>query len=457
MAKKMYDILPPQKKKKAETGIKYSMNGKKPRSARKTEKVEKIAKIEKTEKKPIRAERPQAAERVSTGTGKIFSMKNILIATGVLAVILCGVFYFKLQKVDVEILMKTETVSFEDKITADASKTNVVSEDKIIPAEYIEEVKDETQEFSATGKTASEGKAKGSITVYNKYTPVSPLTLKVGTHFLSDSGKYFISTSRIVIPAAKIQSGKTIPGSVEVEVVATEAGEDYNIKASNFSVPKLTGTAYYYSVYAESKEAMVGGFSEPKVQVTADDLKNANSDLTVKLLSDVETSLKNKISANPDYILLDGAILKSVVETSASAKQGAIIEKFNQTAKVKASALVIKKSDLEAFAKEFILSQISDSKTVLNESLAFDYSLDNIDAKNNTMTVNLKFTGKGYLSVDQNKLISLFKKRSAGEIKETINNNLGEEAAKIEVKFWPFWTMKAPYDTNKIKIILSFE
>ena len=73
------------------------------------------------------------------------------------------------------------------------------------------------------------------------------------------------------------------------------------------------------------------------------------------------------------------------------------------------------------------------------------------------MVLNFNFSAESYKSVDKNDLISLFREKSANEIKDVIDSNLGEELERSEVKFWPFWTRKAPRDKNKINLELMFE
>ena len=138
-----------------------------------------------------------------------FPLKEVLAGSGILVLILAGILYFKLQKADVKIWPKTEVLSFKEQVLADNSVDLINSNSKTIPAQYFEEEKDLWQEFPATGNASNDGKAGGTITIYNNYSPAGALTLKTGTHFLSDSGKYFITLQKVVIPAAKKQNNKT--------------------------------------------------------------------------------------------------------------------------------------------------------------------------------------------------------------------------------------------------------
>lgn len=430
MAKKMFDILPPDLAKKIEKGIES---------------------LGKEDKKTNRNKKHRGKNQKE----RRFPLREVLVGSGVLLLIVAGILYFKLQKAEVLIWPKTEILSFKEQISADDSIESVDIAGNIIPVKYFEEEKELWQEFSATGNASNEGRAEGTIVVYNNYSPASPITLKSGTHFLSDSGKYFVALSKIVIPAAKKQGSKTVPGSVEVKVQAIEGGESYNIKASKFSVPKLAGTSYYYSVYAESSEPMTGGFSTEIKKVTESDIQNAKDVVTKKLLDDTYNSLLSKIPE--EYIVLEGAVTAEITEAESAVKADSVIDKFNYQAKAKARALAFKKSDIEELLKEYIASNIPDSRELLENSLDIQYTPQTVDINEGKMVLELEFSVKTYQSIDKNDFISLFRDKSSDQIKELINSRLGSEVSSIEVNFWPFWTTKAPKDKNKINLDLKFE
>jgi len=426
MSKKIYDILPPKLINKVEDTLKdLSGAAKKKKSHRKT--------VQERHKK-----RP-------------FPSKEILIG-GLVIVFLLGIyFYNKLPRVDIQIWPKTDNLTLQEKITADKAIDNIDLLGKIIPAQYIEQVEDSWQEFPATGIVPNDSKASGTIRIYNKISPSAPLTLKTGTHFLSDSGKYFVTLEKITIPGSQ----KKVPGSIEAKVQAKESGADYNIGPSKFSVPKLSGTDYYYSIWAESDKAMVGGYTGSLKKVTKDDISKAEGALTKKLLSQAENSLKNKLSQ--DDILLDGAISREVIEASSNIKTDSIIDKFNQSAKVKVSALVFKKQDLEKLAKDNILSQLSEDKSFLESSLNLTHNLDVVDLKDGKGKINLQISAKTYYDIDNNNLVDSVSKKSAGGIKEVIDEKYGDKISDIKINFWPLWVNKAPKNKNRIRINLIFE
>lgn len=398
----------------------------------------------------------------SSGKKRRPKLVGVLVFLGVFLVLVAVYFYFSLASVSIDIWPVTEAVSFEQKIILDESLTEVdwstlpADEDKNLPAQFIEEEKESWQEFVATGSSSKEGVAQGTIRVYNKYSPAAPITLVAKTRFLSDSGKLFRSVSKINLPAAQIKSGKVTPSWVDVEVIAVGSGEDYNIGPATFSLPGLSGTAYYYSIYGESAESMSGGYESALKVVTADDIDAAKDDLTQNLFTDIESALQNKASSS-GLVLFSNAIDKSVIESSCSVKTGAEVEKFNCSAKVNAKALVAKEADLERLARDYILSQVPDSKTILEKTLVLTYNPELVDLKAGTISLNLAISCNIYSSINIQTLSLDFMGRNSSQISDVIYSKLGQEISRIKIDFWPFWVKKAPNDQSKIKVQLNFD
>lgn len=428
MAKKMYDIVPPKVAKKLQTAVKN---------------------LEKGSPKRKRAARVIKPEPVFMP--RAFPKKELFIGGAVVVLLLAVYFYGGLARATVEISPKTETLSFQEKVSADTSYENVNLLKKVIPARILVEEKQGSDSFPATGNASNEGRATGTIKVYNKISPAAPLTLKVGTHFLSDGGKYFVSLSRIVVPASK----GGVAGSIEVRVQAEESGDGHNIGPSNFSVPGLAGTAYYYSIWAESKTGMSGGYSGSVKKVTAGDLSSAKTVLTTRLLGDAETELRQHISQ--DEVVLDGAFAKTVAHAVADAKEGAVVNSFNETASVKVSALVFKKADIQKFAKLDAQAKLEESSQLLEESLDINYTQDTIDMQAGIAKMNLRVSATSHAFIDNAVFIDSLAQKTAGQIQEIIIQHYGADALSVKVKFWPFWVTKAPKDKNKVKIKLNFE
>ena len=425
MSKKIYDIKPPKVAHKVEKELKEFLGQ------------------EKT-KKPVRRKKEKKSIWLPVSAGAL------------IVVVLIGVYlFFKLPKATITIWPKLDTLSFQQTIVADKTADLVDIANSIVPAQYFETTKANSQDFPATGNATNGGQATGTITIYNKFDPPTPFTFKAGTHFMSDSGKLFVALQKIVIPAAKKSGSKITPGSVQVKVQAVEGGEGYNIAPSNFSIPGLKGTSYYYSVYATSASAMTGGYSGKVKKVTDDDIQGAKDVLTKKTTDDAMADLKKQIPS--DYILLDNATSSITTVASTPTKSGTVADSFKYSITIKASALAFKKSDLDQFAKNYITSKIPDGKTLLDSSFKTNYSATTVDVSGGKATLNLDFSSGVYQNIDKNSTaLSLFGE-NADQINKTINNSMGENVSKIKINFWPFWVTAVPNNQKSVNIDLKFQ
>ena len=438
MAKKIYDIKPPKVAKKVENTIK-----------------EISSPVVSSRKLKNGHAKSHLRREGHSKVKNIFTKKNFWIASSAFVLIVAIYLYNSLQSATIEISPVMQNLSFQNKIIADMSVKSIDLNSNLIPADYIEVEKDGQQEFKATGTSSTDSKATGTITVYNKYDPATPISLVKGTHFLSDSGKYFVTLNKVSIPAAKYQEGKIVPGSASVKVQAEGVGSDYNIGSSKFSVPKLSGTAYYYSTWAESSSKMVGGSTGKVKKVTQDDLESAKDALTKKLFEDAENSIKGTLSE--DDVMFKESTSKDIVSANSSDEANSTVDSFVETAKVKVSMLVFNKNDLNQFVKDYISSKLKEGESLLEESIKIDYSLDTIDTQKGREGINLNVSYQAYNSIDQNYLLSSFKGKSSVEIKDIIDQNYGGNISQIKVRLWPFWTTKAPNGENKTKIKLNFQ
>jgi len=426
MPKKIYDIRPPRVARKTENSIKEFL---------KDDKKKKRPSRKKKEGRPI--------------------WVPVFYVAGAVVLVVAIYLFFELPKADIQIWPKVDTLSYQQTIIADKSADLIDTTKMVIPAQYFEANKTNSQDFPATGSASNDGQASGTITVYNKFDPPTPFTFKAGTHFMSDSGKLFVALQKIVIPAAKKSGSKITPGSVQIQVQAVEAGTDYNIAPSNFSVPGLKGTADYYSIYATSTSAMSGGYTGKVKKITDDDIQGAKDVLGDKTISDATAALKAQIPA--DEILLGTALFSNITSASTTAKAGTVADSFTYQVTAKARALVFKKSDLEQFAKNYIISQVPEGKAILDNSFKMDYSATTIDVSGGKATINLTFSSGVYQNIDKNSLTLSLIGENENQIKETINSSLGDQISNVRVNFWPFWVFSAPNNQNKINVELKFQ
>ncbi|OGZ17402.1 MAG: hypothetical protein A2Z78_00635 [Candidatus Nealsonbacteria bacterium RBG_13_36_15] len=348
-------------------------------------------------------------------------------------------FYFVSQKTEIIIWPETQKVSFEEKITVDLETGEVKLATNTIPGNIIKEEQSVTQEFSSSGKGLKETKAEGTIRVYNNYHLNQ--TLVANTRFQPPSERvlYFRTTRQITVPAKSY---------IDVEVVADKPGEEYNIGPSTFSVPGLAGLPQYTFVYGKSSQSMGGGSKGDMPEVTQQDLEKAENALEEKLLTAVNNSLKDKISE--DVIILEEATKKDFSESVFSAKAGEGKTSFSGEKRLSFTALFFKNSDLERFAKEYILSQISKDQEINLKSLKVNYSLGAADVESGKIILNLNCSADVYFKIEEND----FKRELAGNLLPEAQNFLNNDPRinKFKLDLRPFWINRIPQNVERIKI-----
>lgn len=428
MPKKIFDIVPPEKigKDKKPVEQKFEEKISEPKDIEEIkERAEVIAARTKIKKKDF---------KIGWILTPIFLALLIFIAT-------------QISKAEIEIWPKTELVSFETKLTIDTNANEIDFSYKIIPAQVFESQKVLYEEFQATGKTLK--KAEGVIRLYNSFSTKSETWLQ-GTRFVSSEGKLFKSKDKIIVPGAELKDGKIIPRYVDVDVIAAESGEEYNIEPSHFSIYVFRGTPRYTKFYGESLESMTGGGDS--AQVTEQDLESAEELLVQKAKIACEDDLKNKIS--DDLIFLGDILETEILEKFSLTKVGDETEEFSFKVKAKSKTLLFEKKDIENYIKEIVLAQDSKEKSLYQESLKIDYTPQTIDFDTGKAVISLNVSVEVYTRIN----LDILKKELIGKslVGTTIFLEDQPEITKVKVEFWPFWVKNIPKNVEKINVHYSF-
>lgn len=366
-----------------------------------------------------------------------------------IAFIFLGVFiHITFSKAEIEIWPEKELLSFEDNITINLNTKDSDFSNKIISGEIMEEEKEIVQEFSATGSVSK--KAKGIARVYNAYSTSSQV-LVATTRFVSASGKLFRTPKKIVIPGGHYEKGKLVPGQIDVEIIADQPGEDYNIEPTTFSIPGFAGSSKFTFFYAKSFSPMAGGGIV--AQVTEADLENAEKALLDSLKKETKKTLLLK--AEPEYYLLEKTLKQEIIESSSSIQAETEAERFNYKVKLKSKALTFKKQNLRDFVKNTISSQISADKKLHNESVQISYSIQTINSEASKVNLSLDFSANIYPALDILAFKDALSDKLFDEAKVLLENQ--QEITAFQIELWPFWLKKIPKDTEKIDIEIKLD
>ena len=359
--------------------------------------------------------------------------------------------FFMDSRAEVIIYPKTESISGEEIIMANLKQGIVNLESKIIPAVVFSSIENYSDNYNATGKTDKDIKTKGTIRVFNKLNPVKSLTLIKGTRFLNETGNLiYRSTSAITVPQGKTIDGKFTPGYIDIEIEADEAGEKYNINSGTFSVPGLSGSEYYSSIWAETINPLVGGFKSEVSVVLAKDLEKAQNDFKEKFLERNQEDLKNSIPEN--YIIIDKYFSSEFENIVLGSKMGEEVASFAVSGRVKTEVITFRKEDIEMILNKSLKEKTSEIKEIAPSSLNYEFIENTLKGEN--IELKISFRGDVYWLPDNSFLLQSILGKDMNYSLSLLQNIPEIERAQINLK--PFFKTNNPNKRENVEIKLKF-
>ncbi len=355
---------------------------------------------------------------------------------------------FVLPEAKVDIFLKTERVANNFEFIVDK---NIIEPDiqlNRLPANTIEVISKESSEFPATGKKQLNEKASGIITVYNEYSTGQQL-LVANTRFFSKEGKIFRVKKNITIPGFTKPKDEIIPGTVEVEVFAEEAGESYNIKPTSFTVPAFQemGSPKYFGIYARSTVAMSGGSTREVLVLSEADISRAKKVLLESLKKKNTLGIENEIGANDKFI--SDTREDEIMEVGLSNKVGEQTEKAVITIELASKILTVKQNDINILVNHNFDAELSGEMELVSESKKMEYGDSYLNADGNIIfPVYVEQEVVRTIDTDQIKRDIINKNES--ELRTFFSEIEGIET--VNISFWPFWVKNVPQSVKKIRI-----
>jgi len=371
-------------------------------------------------------------------------------------IILISLAYVFLPKATITIFAKTKIQSLDAEMKADTKAESADFDKKIIPAKAISVSEEISRNFDSTGnKSASSRKARGMITIYNEYSSANQ-PLVATTRFVSEDGKLFRLINGITVPGLTKEGTEIKPGAIEAEVTADEAGEEFNIEPTKFTIPGFqgSGSEKYAKIYAKSFKTISGGAkgSETVRSVTDADISSAKS----KILAEFSSVLKQKIKeqAGQGYIILDEALSIGDPNYKVSNSTGEISDKFTVTLKISGSAIVFKETDLNSAIKNVLAKGMGNNYKIADDSIITEFGKSDADFENSALTLRLHATGKTVPDLN----LTDFKRGSLGKNSQELDIYLKTypDIARVEVDYWPtFISGRIPAYASRVDVVLD--
>ncbi len=364
-------------------------------------------------------------------------------------------FYLILPRSKIYISPATEKVSIDLKIRGD---TNVIAlEDggdsvgRVVPSQIFEKSLRVSKTAASRGEKDVREKATGVIKVYNSYSS-SPQTLVQTTRFVSESGKVFRTIATIVVPGAEVRDGEIVPSSTMVSVIAQDAGREYNIGPSTFSIPGFKGTPKYLAFYGKSEKSMGGGEIGKVKVISEDDYKNLEKQVTSELSSQSSTALLTLLPEG--FLIPQGAKYTGQIQIDSSGKVGDSAAEFTITGSVLTKAFAVRESDIKKMlANDFAARFPNMRRNVGKEEIIYEAIDSRFEKGILEMKVSLSHDASAI--IDKQKIIEGVRGKTEAEVRSFLSSFASIREARVT--FWPFWVSKIPDDLNKIEIIVEGE
>ena len=369
--------------------------------------------------------------------------KLVIIFIVVAVVIAILIIFLVLPKAEIIITSATEDTDSSFTVTLDADINEISVPEELVPATLEEEEYEAEETFEATGEKNVGERATGTVIIFNNYQ-TSSRTISP-TNFQTPSGLSFTSTKTVEVPGYVDERGSKIPGQAQVEVIADEPGEEYNIEPSRFAVVGL-GSKVEGRIYAESAKSFTGGTTENVTVVSADDITSAKNSLAEKAkdsLSEIFSSDDQSLVTLPDFATFE--------ETGSDSdkKEDEEAEEFKYTTKYKIKALFFDREVLTNYANAYLTSLMSDiMKRSTEMEIVFEGHDFDSEKEQAILDVDVKVIGRYEVDVDETKNIVAGKSFSGAQ------DDLERDPAiaEVEIKPWPFWVKKVPSSMGRIEV-----
>jgi len=302
-------------------------------------------------------------------------------------------------------------------------------------------------QVSSSGEVDVSRKATGQIVVFNE-TPRS-INLRDTTRFETSDGKVYQVADRITVPARTVVDGEEVPGSLEIIVAAENPGAEYNTGLSDFTLPGLSESSLFSSVYARSKTEISGGFVGKEKVVSEGDKRNAETNL--------ESSLREALFLEARAQVPEGFILLEALSFIS-------FESLPQTSAEDGTALINIRGNLTGvmFKEDDLFTHLTEEKLSLEEGQLIDivplesltFSLKDIDSSELSLLDEMSFSVVGSAQAlwrtDELALKADLAGKSKSNLSSVLNNYPTVTSATAQIQ--PFWRRSFPSDAGDITV-----
>lgn len=360
--------------------------------------------------------------------------------------------FFFLPKAEIQVTPYAITQAVD--VGMDGRSDISVSGDGTLPVRILEKEEEVALTFATTGK--SEGtnqKARGTVVIYNSYS-ADAQSLVATTRLETADGKLFRLIGSVVVPGMTDSSGKKEPGAIEANVVADQAGPEYNIDATTFTIPGFKGGPKYATFSARSTKTMTGGGSggTADVAVVAKvDLETAEREAKEKAKEKFLSEIRGDLLSD-EKVLDEQAEITPVVPVPVP-QVGTAANSFDYNATFKVRAFVFSEKTVKEKVEAMSEKNLEGIKfKPLSSIITYDDSVPNFSEGTLRLKARALITMES--DIDRDKLREALLGKNEDDIKQALPSF--PEVKKINVIFHPELFVKSIPSSSK-RVLILFE
>lgn len=260
-----------------------------------------------------------------------------------------------------------------------------------------------TASLPASGKGREGIKAaRGRVTFFNHKG--QEVKVPRGTVVATATGERFVTMEEVTVPGVKTEYFMDVPvglraGQAEVRIEAQQPGTQGNVAKGRIKVVegRLAG-----QLEVINPEPTTGGEDRTFPVVTEEDVARLKKELAGRAPAAALEFLR-RLPENQERMVLEQTIRYEVVSLSISQPPGTANEKVEGTARVRATAWVVRHSDLSAAAGKFFQQAVPPGKKVLGEGVQIS-EIEGVSTTEEGLRLRMNATGFLAPQLEQKKL-----------------------------------------------------
>jgi hypothetical protein len=335
-------------------------------------------------------------------------------------------------------------------IVINAAGESASMENLTIPVTVIDKEESLVFPYEITGSvgTASGKKAHGTVVIYNEFD-ANPQTLIATTRLESAEGKIFRIQKNVVVPGLVNAGGQVNTGAVSVEIVADQAGSEFNVDGLKFTIPGFKDSPKFAKFYAKATEPLSGGSLEGTSvsgTVSQKDIDLAKQKAQAALSEKMNQEIKDQLQAGGT--LLAQAEKVTLISSTANAKVGDMVTTFNYTVKMSVHAITFSENDV----KKAILQSMKKTATgsTKDDVSKVEYGTVNADFDKNVLELRVH----GEVMTDPVIEEGQLKRDLLGKRDDQLSSILQKYPSikNMNVEFSPSFVTRIPQYANRVSV-----